>query len=289
MNTREGGVSRRRLVAWAGACGMGLALHPPAAAAAPRMPLAREAPADIDPAGYLVSEKFDGVRALWDGTALRFRSGAQVAAPAWFIDGLPREALDGELWMRRGAFEALVGAVRRHTPRDADWRAISYRVFELPGAPGHFASRAQAIVRLCERTAFAPLVAVEQARVADRAALRRRLETVVRAGGEGLMLHRADAPYRTGRSEALLKLKPLHDAEAVVIGHEPGKGRLQGLMGALHVRTAQGVRFRIGTGFTDAQRADPPPVGSVVSFTHQGLTGQGIPRFARYLRQHEPL
>ena len=47
----------------------------------------------IDPANYLVSEKYDGVRAIWDGKTLRFRSGRAVNAPAWFIAKLPAQAL----------------------------------------------------------------------------------------------------------------------------------------------------------------------------------------------------
>lgn len=46
------------------------------------------------------------------------------------------------------------------------------------------------------------LQAVEQFRVADRPALQAKLDEVVASGGEGLMLHRADAPYLTGRNEA---------------------------------------------------------------------------------------
>ena len=42
--------------------------------------------AHIDPACYLVSEKYDGVRGLWDGQTLRFRSGRTVPAPRWFTD-----------------------------------------------------------------------------------------------------------------------------------------------------------------------------------------------------------
>lgn len=282
------GMSRRAFAGWLGAAFAGLGGAPAAAAAhAPRLLLASEAPAHIDPAGHLVSEKLDGVRALWDGERLRFRSGRPVAAPGWFLERLPRRALDGELWMRRGRFEALCGAVRRQEPRDADWRAISLRVFELPEAAGGFAARVQAMRRLVEAAGFAQLVAVEQQRIDGRPALRARLDAVVRAGGEGLMLHRADAPYVTGRSEVLLKLKPLHDAEATVIGHVEGKGRLRGRLGALRVRIRGGGEFLIGTGFSDAERADPPPAGSVVTFTHHGFTRQGVPRFASFLRRHD--
>jgi len=40
----------------------------------------------------------------------------------------------------------------------------------------------------------------------------------------------------------------------------------------------------IGTGFTDAVRKDPPAVGTVVTYTYRGLTKNGLPRFASYLR-----
>jgi DNA ligase-1 len=98
------------------------------------------------------------------------------------------------------------------------------------------------------------------------------------------MLHRADALYVTGRNDALLKLKLLDDAEATVIAHVEGKGKYTGKMGALQVETADGKRFQIGTGFSDAQRASPPAIGTLVTYTHRGLTKNGLPRFASYLR-----
>lgn len=255
--------------------------------ATPRALLAGVANINIDPAPYLVSEKYDGVRALWDGKALRSRAGNVIAAPTWFIAKLPSRPLDGELWMARGQFEKLSGAVRKTTPQDDEWRQIKYMIFELPDAPGTFAERYEQIKQIVARTGFPQLVAVEQFRLPDNAALRRKLDEIVRAGGEGLMLHRADAPYVTGRNDALLKLKPLEDAEATVIGYAPGKGKYAGKMGALQVETADGKRFQIGTGFTDAVRANPPAIGAVITFTYRGLTKNGLPRFASYLRIRE--
>lgn len=276
------GLTRRQLI---GAFAGGLAAwHSGSRAAAPALMLAREAPADIDPAGFLVSEKLDGVRALWDGRALRTRNGLVLAAPAWFTAPLPTQALDGELWMGRGRFEPLCAAVRRQRPRDDEWRAVAFQGFDLPGAQGPFAERAARLVELAQSADPSSFAAVAQFRVADRADLKRRLDAVVRAGGEGLMLHRADAPFRTGRSDALLKLKPIDDADALVVGHVPGRGRLAGRMGALQVRTEDGTHFQIGTGFDEATRADPPPVGSTVTFTYRGRTAYGVPRFASFLR-----
>ncbi|HEY6135962.1 MAG TPA: DNA ligase, partial [Rubrivivax sp.] len=116
------------------------------------------------------------------------------------------------------------------------------------------------------------------------AALARLLNDVVRGGGEGLVLHRAAAPYETGRSLSLLKLKPQQDAEAVVLAHVAGRGRHVGRLGALRVRTIDGVDFVIGSGFSDAEREAPPPLGSVLTFTYRGTTPGGVPRFASFLR-----
>lgn len=268
-----------------------LALAAAAAAAGPRpveaalpLLLAQDTDGDIDPAGWLVSEKYDGVRAFWDGAQLRFRGGSAVAAPAWFLARLPKAPLDGELWLGRGRFDLLSGLVRRAAPDDAGWRELRYMVFELPGASGDFARRAAELARLAADAGWPQLQAVPQSSVESRQALSDRLEAVVRAGGEGLMLHRADAPYLTGRRPVLLKLKPQRDADAVVVAHLPGQGRHAGRLGALRVRQADGTEFHLGTGFSDAQRDEPPPPGSTVTFTYRGLTPQGLPRFASFLR-----
>jgi DNA ligase-1 len=191
------------------------------------------------------------------------------------------------MWIGRGQFEKLSGAVRKASPQDDEWRQIKYMIFELPHAPGTFAERYEQIKRIVAQTNFPQLVAVEQFRLADNAALKRKLAEIVRAGGEGLMLHRADAPYVTGRNDALLKLKPLEDAEVTVIGYVPGKGKYEGKMGALQVETADGKRFQIGTGFTDAVRAKPPAIGTQVTYTYRGFTKNGLPRFASFVRVRE--
>ena len=238
----------------------------------------------VDVARYLVSEKLDGVRAIWDGQTLRFRSGREVRAPEWFLAGLPKRPLDGELWMGRGTFERLSGIVRKEVPDDAEWRQVRYMIFELPGAPGTFAQRAEQIRETVKQANVPWLREIEQFSVVDRNGLQKRMKEVVKAGGEGLMLHRADAPYETGRSDTLLKMKPWEDAEAVVIGHLPGKGRHAGNMGALRVRAEDGREFSLGTGFTDQQRRDPPPVGATVTYRYHDLTRTGLPRFASFLR-----
>lgn len=285
---------------WLGGLGLAPGTASAAADAAPRPPragrtpppmmLAEEAPEDIDPRGWLVSEKYDGVRAWWDGRELRTRSGLPLAAPARFLRALPEFPLDGELWLGRGRFDELSGIVRRTRPDEDAWREVRYMVFELPGAGGRFDTRARALRAMFAAAARTSqpetrVQAVEQTPCGDRRVLQAALARLVAQGGEGLMLHRADAPEIAGRSPLLLKLKPLHDDEATVVGHQPGRGRLAGRLGALRVRDDAGRHFEIGTGFTDVQRAAPPALGTRVTFTHRGRTPDGLPRFASYLRQ----
>lgn len=258
-----------------------------ARAAPPALPLAEHYGEDVHPAPYWVSEKLDGVRAFWDGRTLRFRSGETIQAPAWFLAGLPPIALDGELWMGRGAFDRLSGIVRKREPVDHEWRALRFMVFELPGAPGTFTERIARMRAVVAAAGVPWLEVVPQRRVSDRAALNREFERVLRAGGEGLMLHRADAPWLTGRSPALLKMKPWRDAEARVVAHLAGRGKYRGMLGALEVESPEGRRFRIGSGFTDAQRRAPPALGALVTYRYRALTASGLPRFASFVRERD--
>ncbi|PIT75569.1 DNA ligase [Limnohabitans sp. G3-2] len=239
------------------------------------------------PQGFWVSEKFDGVRAVWDGQILRFRSGRVIAAPAWFLSALPRVGLDGELWMGRGAFDRLSGVVRQTQADEQAWQAVKYLVFDAPGHGAPFAQRVAFLQSTLAQAQRPWLVPVEQGEVADARALHALLKDTVRQGGEGLMLHRADAPWQPGRTDALFKLKPFWDEEGLVVGHQAGKGRLKGQTGALWVQMPSGQRFALGAGLKDAQRRHPPPVGAWVTYRYRERTPSGLPRFASFLRVHE--
>ncbi len=281
-------LSRRDMVLGAA---MACAVWPCPAVAAPpqeRVQLASVWPVGQSPRAYLVSEKFDGVRAVWDGQVLRFRSGRLIAAPAWFLAALPAQPLDGELWMGRGQFDRVSGAVRKTVPDDLEWRAVKYMVFDAWGRSEPFAQRVTGLAQAVQAAQQPWLLVVEQTVVEDAAVLGLRLQEVVSQGGEGLVLHRADAPWQAGRTEALFKLKPQADEEARVVGYQAGKGRLQGLTGALLLETPQGQRFALGAGLSDALRRDPPPLGTWVTYSYRDRTPSGLPRFASFVRVRPP-
>jgi DNA ligase-1 len=246
--------------------------------------LAMPWPPGRSPQGFWVSEKFDGVRAVWDGQVLRFRSGRVIAAPTWFLSALPGVALDGELWMARGAFDRLSGVVRQTEPDDEAWRAVKYLVFDAPGHAAPFAQRVALVQSTLAQAQQPWLVPVAHREVKDVRALQALLQDMVRQGGEGLMLHRSDALWQAGRTDALFKLKLELDEEGLVVGHQPGKGRLAGMTGALLVQMPSGQRFALGSGLSDALRRDPPPVGAWVTYRYRERTPSGLPRFASFLR-----
>ena len=261
------------------------ALASPAAAEPPPLLLAGRHRPGIDLRDWRVSEKYDGVRGYWDGRQLRTRGGEAIAAPAWFTAGWPAEPMDGELWAGRGRFVQAQSAVARQQPDDAAWRGLRYMVFDLPAHPGSFDERLSALNGLIARIDRPWVQAVPQRKVASDAELQALMRQVVRGGGEGLMLHRGASLYRAGRGDDLLKLKDHDDAEARVVAHLPGKGKHAGRLGALLVETPEGKRFALGTGFSDAQRRDPPPIGSWVTYRYRGLhEGSGLPRFASFMR-----
>lgn len=252
-----------------------------------RVQLAVSWPEKKSPQGFWVSEKLDGVRAVWDGRILRFRSGRVISAPAWFLSALPAVPLDGELWIGRSQFDRLSGLVRQVVPNDQAWKTVTYRVFDAPNHAGSFSERIRFVEAKLSAVKPDWLIPVRHETVNNPADLQVRLQSVVAQGGEGLMLHRADAHWQTGRTGALFKLKRELDEEGLVVGYLSGKGRLHGMTGALLVQMPSGQRFALGTGLSDLQRRNPPSLGAWVTYRYRERTPSGLPRFASFLRVRE--
>jgi len=250
----------------------------------PQIQLANLYRKGIDVTKYLVSEKLDGVHAYFDGEKLISREGHVYKAPRWFIRDFPPTHLEGELWMGRGKFEELSGIVRQEIPDDEAWKKVHLMLFDMPMYGGGFAQRYEAMKIAVEKADSQYLQVIEQTKISNHQELIKRLHETVKNGGEGLMLHRADASYRAVRNDDLLKLKTYEDAEAVVIAHIAGQGKFASMMGALLVENSDKIRFKIGGGFSDEQRKYPPPIGSVITYKFYGKTNNNKPRFASFMR-----
>lgn len=254
------------------------------AAQKPRIQLAKPYQETEKISEYFVSEKLDGIRGYWTGSKLITRSGHTISTPKFFTENWPNVPLDGEIWLARQRFEKTSSFVRKQTPIETEWRQLSFMVFDLPTHQGTFKERVKAMHLLANKTENPYLKIVKQHQFNDHSSLMAHFEQVVSNGGEGLMLHYQHAQYHIGRTANIMKLKPFDDADAIVIEHLPGKGKYQGMLGAIRVRTEGGITFKIGSGFSDKDRQFPPPLGSIVTFKYSGKTQQGVPRFASFLR-----
>lgn len=233
--------------------------------------------------GWVMSEKLDGIRAFWDGEKLISRGGKTLTPPAWFTRHFPPFPIDGELWTKRSDFETISSIVNSRQANER-WQQISYQIFDVPNQPGGLLKRLHVLERYLQHHPTPYIHILKQTAINNRQHLLDFLDTVTQQYGEGVVARDPIQHYQTGRLSSALKLKKHSDTECTVIKILPGKGKYQGKMGAVRCRTAEGKELKIGSGFTDAQRALPPKLGSQITFKYYGLTKKGNHRFPIYLR-----
>jgi len=260
----------------------------------------------VNPEGWWMSEKLDGVRAYWDGSSMWSRSQNRYDAPDWFTKDFPDDIqLDGELWTERDAFDHTSGIIRAGA--SDKWERMIYMVFDTVGdtrpveqrwktLEDRFGKPLDPTEALARKTASSgsssssssssstgKIVVLKQEKCKSHEHLVAELEKIEKVGGEGLMLRKAASQYEHTRSRSLLKVKTFYDAEAEVIRIEQGAGKNAGRMGALRCRMENGSNFKVGTGFKDSDRDNPPPVGTIIKYKFQELSQEGTPRFPVYM------
>ncbi len=238
----------------------------------------------IDVSGWLMSEKLDGVRGYWDGRHLLSKNGTPFHPPSAFTRNFPDFAIEGEIWGGRNTFEKTVGNVKKENPHEG-WLALKFAVFDVPKASGGFEKRLNKAVKWFDAHPSPYAFVIAHVPVKNQQHLFRELKRIEALGGEGIILRKPGSLYAKGRSRNILKVKSYADMEAVVIGHLAGTGRNKNRMGSLLMKLpGSQTTFKIGTGFSDALRDNPPPVGSLVTFKYYGFYASGIPKFPSFLR-----
>jgi len=154
--------------------------------------------------GWIVQEKFNGIRALWTGKELLSREGNVLPAPAWFTAGLPAMALDCELVL---GFEkdspATVSNIARN--QDGDWSRLMLVIFDAPQVAGGYELRHAAIP--ISRVGARHRMVAGYRIAPNLRELKSDLYAAHEIGREGFMLRHPSAPYRKGRHSTLLKFK----------------------------------------------------------------------------------
>ena len=236
--------------------------------------------------GWVMSEKLDGIRAYWDGKVLLTRQGKIINVPKYFTKDFPPFELDGELWTKRKDFENIQSIVLDKTP-SKKWSEIKYMIFEVPHAKGDFFKRLERASEYIKEKKLLHVEVIEQKICNSKEEMDSYKKSILSLGGEGVMLKDASKEYFDGRSNYLLKVKEADDMEAKVIGYKDGKGKFRGLMGSLHVELDNGIKFFIGSGFSNEVRKNPPKIGEVVTFKYFGFTKGDKPKFASFIRVRE--
>jgi DNA ligase-1 len=238
---------------------------------------------EIDLSGWLVSEKLDGIRGYWDGHRLFSRNGNPLHPPPEFTKNFPEFPIEGEIWGGRGTFESTTSIVRRKEG-DSGWLTLKFAIFDAPTTDGGFERR---LARAAAWFALNPAphaYVIEHCPVGTAQRLQWELERIEKLGGEGLILRKSDSLYTVGRSPDILKVKSYADREALVVEQIFEEGVDKPRMSSLLVELPENkIRFKLGTGFSDMVRLDPPPVGVMVTFKYYGYYESGVPRFSSYL------
>ena len=238
-----------------------------------------------DVSGWVMSEKLDGVRAYWDGKVLISRRGKVFQVPKWFTENFPPFALDGELWIKRGDFANISGIVRQKKPKDKNWKNIGYHIFEVPNQSGDLFARLKILKDYLSAYPNPYLHIIQQIPVSDENTPEKFLARISAKGGEGIVIRDPKQNYKTGRLASAFKLKNFLDAECLVRAILPGKGKYENMMGSILCELENGERIKIGSGFSDEMRKNPPEIDTLITFKYYGLTKKAKPRFPVFLRK----
>ena len=243
---------------------------------------------DQNVSGWLASEKLDGVRAYWDGENLLSRQGKKLNAPQSFTKNFPKFALDGELYAKELKFEEIQASVMDKLPDEKAWGRLKFHIFDVPEASGGLLDRLEVLAKFLKNEPNDNLTIIKQIKMRDNAQFLKFTKDIIAKGGEGAVVREPNAAYDRGRSQNVLKYKKFNDAECVVVAHKVGQGKFSGFLGSVVCENLSNKkRFKIGSGFSDKERANPPKIGSVITYKYQNLTAKGLPRFPVFLRVRE--
>lgn len=227
---------------------------------------------------WLMSEKLDGIRAYWDGKEFKTRQGHRIEAPNWFTANFPPFELDGELWTTRMDFENIQSTVLGEYKKEK-WEKLTFNIFEVPNAKGDFIQRLKKAQKwfLDHNNNYVRIIPQKVCK--NTIDLETYLQEITANNGEGIMLKNPDAPYTSGLSNNILKVKKFDDME----GEVSNIIYSDKLLKSLEIKLENGIVFNLGNGFSQEDRKNPPTIGSIVTFKYYDFTKNGKPKFASFM------
>lgn len=224
---------------------------------------------------------------------MRSKRGNNIAIPPCFAEKLAilnlqkGEFVEGELWIDYGAFEAISSITRRKNPSCADFERVKYLIFNAHLAESRDflanLNRIKNIINRHKSHESSAIQVISQHAFSSEKELWDFFNSIIKKGGEGVIMRDSISAY---------KLKAQNDAECKIIDFSRGKGRLTGKVGAIVCESLEdknsgitkGKIFRIGSGLSDEFRANPPKIGTIITYKFSGLSKNGFPKHTRFLR-----
>lgn len=244
-----------------------------------------------DLSGWVMSEKYDGVRAIWDGKKLKTRQNKDFCAPKSFLAKLPPFSIDGELWVGRGSFEKVASITARC---DEDWSELKYLIFDVPETKGDLLARLTVFKDFLAKNPNSQVKIIEQIGIKNTKDAFDYLDKIIANGGEGVVVRDPNVPYKSGRQNSIMKIKKFYDAECEVASIKPRKDD-NSLVGSVLCKDLSGKNsFKIGSGFgglkicekaITSALEDCLKTGDIITYKYQNLTKNKKPRFGVFLRK----
>lgn len=230
---------------------------------------------DIDKLNNIyVTEKLDGVRtiAMWSSDDNSFklfsRSGKEFTGFDDILNDLnnldKNFVYDGEMLIKEGSEKAedsfretmkIIGA------DNSEKSLVAFNIFDVIDNDGFsigesklsYKDRRDIIDSLptTDNILTVPVLLVAN----DFEEIKDKFNELVSGGAEGVMLNKADSKYLSKRHNGILKYKQVYDSEGIIQGVFEGSGEATGKLGGIIVNYKD-TTVRIGTGFTDQQRAE---------------------------------
>ncbi|EES89887.1 DNA ligase [Helicobacter canadensis] len=236
---------------------------------------------------YLMSEKLDGIRGIWNGKTLSTRNNNPLNPPKFWLKNFPSFNLDGELWLDYESFEQISSIIHTSTPNPKEWQKIIYYIFDAPNICKNctLLERLTKLQEYLDKNPAPYIKIIPQIKIQDKNHLQSYFQSILDKKGEGIIIRQNDSSYSD--SNHSYKYKPYMDSECKVIGYTQGKGKFKGMLGAIICQAnlkGELKTFKIGSGFTQKERENPPPINSIITYKYNGFTKNNLPRFPIFLR-----
>lgn len=243
---------------------------------------------DENLSGWVMSEKLQGVRGLWDGKTLKNRAGNIIPAPDFFTKCYPDFAIDGEIYSYKLPYEDITAATKGQNPNA--WIKIKHYIFDVPEAEGGLMQRLAVLQEYLDKNKCDTIKIIPQLPAISHKNMENYYNEIVTRNGQGVIVRDPNAPYKGGRSNKILKFKKQLDDECKILDYNNGTGKFSSTIISLTCKNLKDDKiFKIKSGIDKKVRNNPPKKGTIITYKYHGIKDDGSPKNPVFLYAREDL